>query len=165
MHLRRQEVRLSEGAVIVVVNFMMITAGIAVLWIAVAYRRRLREMEHRERLAMIERGLIPSPEADPAEFERRMGIGPRGESPSSVRFRTAGILMFGFGLALMLLITFTANVPRIGLGVGGAFAVLGAAFFLNSMLGGLHHQPAPSASSTSMPRTPDQREPPTNVAP
>ena len=33
---------------------------------------RVRELEIRERIAMIERGMVPPPEADPAGFERSL---------------------------------------------------------------------------------------------
>jgi FtsH-binding integral membrane protein len=158
---------LEQERAIVAIILTMITAAVGVLWMARVNRRQLREMEHRERLAMIERGLIPSPELDPAAFERRAGLRLRRESHSSVRFRTAGVLMFGFGLALMLLLSFAADVPDVGIGIGGAFAVIGAAFFVNSLLGGLHHhvESMPPSSSTQGPRPIDQREPPTHSAP
>ena len=41
-----------------------------------------------ERLAMIERGLVPSPERDPAAFEQRLM--PVRVSQKRSRFRTAG---------------------------------------------------------------------------
>ena len=35
-------------------------------------RARVRELEIRERIAMIERGLVPAPEVDPRGFDRAM---------------------------------------------------------------------------------------------
>ena len=55
---------------IVLGTTVLILAGVAVLWMAMANRRRIREMEHRERLAMIDRGLVPPPEVDPVRFEQ-----------------------------------------------------------------------------------------------
>ena len=113
-------------------------AGVATLWIAMHSRAKARELEHRERMAMIERGLAPAPEKDPAAFEQRlMPVA----SPRTVRTRSAGVILIGFGLALMVLITFTVGAPEIGIGVGGAFAVLGAAFVVNSLLPGAHPRP------------------------
>ena len=43
-------------------------------------RARVRELEVRERIAMIERGLVPPPEVDPRGFDRAM---------DSLRSRTA----------------------------------------------------------------------------
>jgi len=120
-----------ESDVILIVISMVIFAGVGVLWLAMASRRAFREMEHRERLAMIQRGLVPSPESDPLGFE--MHVEPfTGDALKAERWRTAGILIIGLGLALIVLLTFTARDFSIGLGVGGAFVVLGAAFLLSS---------------------------------
>jgi Domain of unknown function (DUF6249) len=120
-----------EEAVVVLVSVILL-AGVMVLWIAVQSRARLRELEHRERLAMIERGLSPPPERDPADFERRLM--PIRASQKTVRTRSAGVMLIGVGLALMILITFTGGGEQIGIGIGGAFAVLGAAFVVNAAL-------------------------------
>jgi hypothetical protein len=112
---------------------IVVLAGVSVLWMAMANRRRIREMEHRERLAMIDRGLVPPPELDPAGFEERAGMA-RIESPTAVRSRSAGVITMGLGLGMMVLLTFAAESPEIGVGIGGAFAVLGAAFFVNALL-------------------------------
>ena len=47
---------------------LSIVAGVALMIAAMHNRRKIREMEHRERLAMIERGVVPAPESDPAAF-------------------------------------------------------------------------------------------------
>lgn len=123
-----------EEEAIVFVFGMIIVAGVAMMIAAMTNRRRLREMEHRERLAMIERGLIPSPESDPRGFEAAGGFKPAVDSPAGVRYRTAGVMMIGFGLGLVILITFTASDLGMGIGIGGGWAVLGAASLLNYML-------------------------------
>jgi hypothetical protein len=142
---------------------LLILAGVAVLWMAMQSRRRIREMEHRERLAMIERGLIPPPELDPGLFEQRAGI-LRPETPASARSRSLGVIMIGIGLGLMLLISSAGEAPNIGVGVGGACALLGAAFLVNAKLSARQdvHQapPAPNRASSI-----DRREPPSNSVP
>src|SRR5688500_9716756 len=91
---------------------VLLMAGLAVMWMGIQSRRQLREMEHREKMAMIERGLMPSPELDPAAFEE--GMGRRTEaSASSVRSRTAGVMMIGIGFALAMLISFTGGRPAV----------------------------------------------------
>ncbi len=40
--------------------------------VATLSRARVRELEVRERIAMIERGLVPPPEVDPRGFDRAM---------------------------------------------------------------------------------------------
>lgn len=101
-------------------------------------RARVRELEIRERIALIERGLVPSPEADPTGFERAMARHERTVviRKGSARSRGAGIIVMGLGLALMVLIAFAGGEPGVGIGVGGALMVLGLAFFLNSLIAG-----------------------------
>ena len=107
-------------------------------------RARVRELEVRERIAMIERGLVPPPERDPQGFDQAMHTYDsyreryeddrwrrRRRSPS--RYRSAGITMLGVGFGFMVLLTFTAGEPGVGLGVGGFMVVLGLAFLLNSL--------------------------------
>ena len=45
---------------VVIVSALVFLSGLAVIWMAMQSRRQMREMEHRERLAMIERGLVPA---------------------------------------------------------------------------------------------------------
>ena len=155
---------MSGEEVTVFLMTLMILAGVAVLWMAMQSRRRIREMEHRERLAMIERGLIPPPELDPGLFERRSGLTPRLETQASARSRSFGVIMIGLGLGLMLLISFASGEPSMGFGLGGAVMVLGAAFYVNSILSArqeiYREQPEPKrASSINRP------EPPSNLTP
>lgn len=157
-----------EEEVVVFLMTLMILAGVAVLWMAMQSRRRIREMEHRERLAMIERGILPAPEVDPFAFEHSAGLTGRPASPDTVRWRTSGIVMLGLGLGMLMLITFAAGSPEVGLGIGGAFALLGAAFLVNAML--IARNEALTMRS-SLPAAPPARraappsEPPSNVGP
>src|SRR5436305_6817889 len=90
-------------------------------------KSRLRELEIRERIAMIERGLVPPPEVDPAGFERRLRrideIQRRMPRTSS-RHRRAGIIIMGVGFGLMVLISFAGDEPGSGIGVGGFLVIL-----------------------------------------
>lgn len=156
--LEEPTVRSEEATVLVIA--MVIFAGVGLMIAAMFNRRRYREMEHRERLAMIERGLIPSPERNPAGFESATGLAPAPDAGPGARYRTAGVLLIGFGLGLMLLMTFAAGEAGIGIGIGGAWAVLGAASLLNYSLVSRRepdYRQWPPAS-----RRP---EPPGNVAP
>lgn len=153
---------MDEAEATVFMMTLLILAGLAVLWMAMHSRRRIREMEHRERLAMIERGLMPAPELDPLGFERRLGTPGDAAPPSRAasRFRSMGVIMVGIGLGLMMLISFAAGQPQIGLGIGGAFSLLGAAFVVNSLLSGrLDSQPTPSSAYQGPLRT-ERKEPP-----
>lgn len=156
-----------EEEAIVLVLALVIVTGAALMMAAIVNRRKIREMDHRERLAMIERGLVPSPESDPARFEASMASAPVVESAVATRYRTAGVLLIGFGIGLWLLITFTAGEGAIGIGVGGAWAVLGAASLLNYSLlmkrSDARGTSVPPSWTPPPPRGP--HEPPGNTAP
>ena len=124
----------SDEMIVVIICAMGIMAGVAVIWMAMQSRRQIREMEHRERLAMIEKGIVPAPEADPGAFDRRFGAAPMTQSPGAVRARSGGVLMIALGLAFMFMLSFAAGEPGVGVGIGGAFALVGAGFFVNSLL-------------------------------
>jgi hypothetical protein len=103
--------------------------GLTAYWISA--RRTLRELEIKERVALIEKGLSPPPELLPTGSVDSVNLPPTRVD----RYRTAGILFVGLGLALMLLLGAAAGQPQIGVGVGGAIAVLGAALIANSVFG------------------------------
>jgi hypothetical protein len=103
---------------------------------AILSRTRIRELRIRERIAMIEKGLVPPPEVDPAGFDRAMGRYARSESygrREAGRHRRAGIILVGVGLGLMVLIGSTGDSIREGLRVGGFVAILGLAFLVSSL--------------------------------
>ena len=156
-----------DGELAVVMMSMIVLAGAALMIAAMMNRRKIREMAHRERIAMIERGLIPSPESDPAGFEAASGLRPARETSSAaIRFRTSGIILIGIGFGLMLLITFTAGQPAIGFGVGGAWAVLGGALLLNYFLMTRREQEGDTGMQGRWAPPPSRpREPPSNLTP
>jgi hypothetical protein len=82
---------------------------------------------------LIEKGLVPSPEADPAGFEAMLG--PRTLSTKAIRYRTGGVILTALGLAYTILIFFVVpDIRGIALGVGGFLTVLGIGSFVNGML-------------------------------
>src|SRR4030095_7328123 len=103
--------------------------------VATLSRARVRELEIRERSAMIEKGLVPPPEVDPHGFDRAMDrydrYSVRAGAPR--RHRSAGVTLMGVGFGLMVLIAFAGESPSSALGVGGFLVVIGLAFFLNSL--------------------------------
>ncbi|HEX2341453.1 MAG TPA: DUF6249 domain-containing protein [Vicinamibacterales bacterium] len=135
--------------VLMAVSFAMITGAVIVFIISAIQRGKLREMAHRERLAMIERGVAPPPEVDPGRFERALGQPAWDEEVAAraARYRRIGVIFMGLGAALWFIITFAGDAPEEGFGVGGAVVVLGAALYINSQLE-LKHAP-PRRSSTS----------------
>lgn len=114
---------------LLVIPMAVIIGGVVVIVAALRYRARLFELVHQERVAMIERGMVP-PDVNP------LTSGPRyatGEGQRSRSF-SLGIITVGFGFALMMLIGFAGQSPGEGIGVGGAIVILGAAFIARSLL-------------------------------
>jgi hypothetical protein len=120
-------------------------------------RARVRELEIRERIAMIEKGLVPPPEVDPRGFDTAMDRYERirrvrGQNRRSPRrHRSAGVTLMGVGFGLMVLIAFAGESPSSAVGVGGFLVVIGLAFFLNSLFD--HHLTEPIAGSPEPGRT------------
>jgi hypothetical protein len=117
---------------------IVVIGGVGLIWYAVSARQRMRELMIRERIALIEKGLAPPPEVNPARFEQVLGDRPftvhrYSFAARSARYRSAGIMVMGFGTALLLLLAVTAPFP-VAVGVGGGFIVLGAALFVNGMM-------------------------------
>jgi len=110
-------------------------------------RARVRELEVRERIAMIERGLVPPPEVDPRGFDRAMDRYERYRERSPGRHRRAGVTLMGVGFGLMVLIGFTANEASVAIGVGGFLVVIGIAFFINSLIDGGTYETRPGSQS------------------
>ena len=107
-----------------------IFAGVFVIFLAMRQRALIMEMQHRERMAMIERGQVPPPAVVPGVHGLR---GPAGAAASS-RAMSLGIIVVGMGLALMTIISVAADSPDVGIGVGGAIVILGAAFIVRSLV-------------------------------
>lgn len=153
-----------EGLVLMVVACAMVTGAVLVFVISAIQRGKYREMAHRERLAMIERGIAPPPEVDPARFERAMGQ-PAWDAEvvaRAARYRRVGVVIMGLGAALWFMITFAGDAPASGFGVGGAIVVLGAALYINSQLELKHAPPrrsTPTNAGTLEPKNPGTLEP------
>ena len=118
------------------VAIVAIVGGIIAAIVSTIAKGRVRELEIRERIAMIERGIVPPPEADPAGFERSLRSAESVQyRHSGHRHRTAGIVVMSVGFGLMLLIAFTSGEVNVGIGVGGFLVILGLGFFFVSLLG------------------------------
>ena len=129
---------MQEETIVLTVFVLILAAGLALLLMSMQNRRYIRELAHRERMAMIERGLVPAPEGDLVQFEPASPSGPvspatptprRGE-----RFRTVGVAMIGLGVGMAFIIGLTGGSPEVGLGVGGAWTALGLASLVNYFL-------------------------------
>ena len=152
---------MNEETAIMFSVLAFVAGGVTLIIASMNNRRRLKEMHHRERLAMIQGGLIPSPELDPAGFEAGAGL-TRAASGRGERYRTAGVAMIGLGLGLLVLIAGAFGEFGIGFGVGGAWVMLGSALLANYFL--MRGEPIREPEPWTPPR-PRGSEPPSNVAP
>jgi hypothetical protein len=141
-----------------IIPVVAIVSGCVVAIVATIARTQVRALEIRERIAMIERGLVPPPEVDPGGFDREMNRYDRRamrryERHGSFRHRRVGIIFMGVGFGLMMLIAVSGDSLRDGLGVGGFFVVLGLAFFITALF-----EPV-SASDAGSPPAPKSQSP------
>ena len=132
------------------------------MWVAIAaitgwalitlYRMHLagqaRDRLHRERLAMIEKGLVPPPESDPGQFERMMDWHPSSAgSPDRVsRSIRSGLLVIATGIGLVLMNYLQSGDVRRGLGIGAFLVVIGVAFLLNAVFEARAKQSQPQSA-------------------
>lgn len=77
--------------VAVFIPIIAVLGGCAIAVAAVVTAGKKKELEHRERLAALEKG-IPLPEAPPQPLKR----------PAYSGRRAAGLIIFGFGIALTI---------------------------------------------------------------
>jgi hypothetical protein len=105
--------------------------GVLIIFMGLKQRSLQLEMRHRERMAMIERGQIPLTESSgSASSARRLDA----TVARSSRSLSLGIIIVGLGLAMMTIIGIAGDSPEVGIGVGGAVAILGAAFIVRSLV-------------------------------
>ena len=117
-----------EPELVAVLFVFAMLSGVFIVYQGLRQRGQQLEMQHRERMAMIEKGQIPL--AEPSSV--RQYAAPAGIARSS-RSLSLGIIVVGLGLALMTIIGIAGDSPQIGVGVGGAIAVLGGAFIAHSV--------------------------------
>src|SRR2546430_11968964 len=128
-----------DDALFTVSPFLVPIIGILAIFafatIRTLLRARVRELEIRERIVMIEKGLVPPPEVDPRGFDTAMDRYDRirllraDGRRSPRRHRSAGVTLMGVGFGLMVLIAFAGESPSSAVGVGGFLVVIGLAFF------------------------------------
>lgn len=104
-------------------------AGVLVIFMAMRQRSQFVEMQHRERMAMIERGMTPS--SSPVAGRQLVVRHDRVPAPRSM---TLGIVVVAVGLGLMSIVSIAAGAPEVGVGIGSAIVIVGAAFIVNSLV-------------------------------
>ncbi len=142
----------------ILIPIVAIVGGILVAISSIISRSRIRQLQIRERIAMIEKGLVPPPETDPMGFDRAMDRMERrsGHYRGGRRHRRAGVTLIGLGLGLLILISFAWGEPGVAVGVGGFLAMLGLAFLVNSFF----ETPEPTTAQPPTSRPTDPPNPP-----
>ena len=125
------------------ISFMFVIGGVVLIMVALRYRLQVRELRHKERLAMIDKGMVPPP-----EVELNAGYGLKQRSLSF------GIVVIGMGVALIFVIGIAGGALGTGIGIGGAVAVLGVAFIIRSI-----YAPPPARSWPPAPGRPPEGPP------
>jgi hypothetical protein len=118
-------------------------AGVFVLFQAMRHRAEYLQMQHRERMAMIERGQVP---LDPP----RPPGAPLVTQTAGMRSITLGIIVIAVGLGMMSIISIAAATPSVGVGIGGAIVIVGVAFITSGMVR--------RSNAGSWPGPPDRRD-------
>ncbi|MGE0041798.1 MAG: DUF6249 domain-containing protein [Vicinamibacterales bacterium] len=135
-----------------VLPITLVVGGFAIVLLGIWKQTRIKELEHRERLALIERGLVPPSAPDPSPAAALLGR--HGATPRRARLLSGGIVVIGFGLALMMVIGFAGGAPDVAMGIGGAVVVLGASFVVNAIVTGRLEAPAAPPADPAPPVPP-----------
>lgn len=109
---------------------MVVLSGVFIVVMGLRQRSQQLEMQHRERMAMIERGIVPTAASEPGGRGHRAGV-PGGAGARSL---SLGIVVVAMGLGLMTLIGVAFGEAEVGVGVGGAIAILGSAFIVRALV-------------------------------
>lgn len=109
--------------VLVLIPALIVTGGVLIIMWGIRHATRLAELQHQERLAMIERGMTPPDDAGRDRLQRSYGF--------KMSF---GIMLSGLGLGLAMLIAFAGGAIDIGVGVGGAVLMVGLAFVVSAVV-------------------------------
>lgn len=147
----------SEDIVVMMMAMAVIFGAVVVFIMTTWQRGRLRELAHKERLALIERGVAPPPEVDPGRFEQAMGQRPWDAEVvgRAARYRRSGVLVMGLGAGLFFMIAFAGGEPGVAFGVGGALCVLGIALYANSALEMRNIPPRTASAESPASRRPE----------
>jgi hypothetical protein len=132
---------------------LVVLSGVFIVVMGLRQRTQQLEMQHRERMAMIERGLAPFDERRPPPGMGAVSAAGFRRGPTS-RTTPLGIVVVAVGLGLMSIVSIAGGSPEVGVGLGGAIVVVGAAFIAIGMLAR-----AQSSDVTPPPLPPEPRDP------
>lgn len=111
---------------------------LAALWLLRV--SRLRELKERQVLAMIEKGLTPPPEMVPLNIDGVV-LPARRRSVVADRFKSAGIIVVGLGLAVGIIVGIAGSQVRVGFGLGAGVVALGIAMIVNGLVSATDPEP------------------------
>lgn len=126
---------------------VVVFSGVFIVFQGLRQRSLQLEMRHKERLAMIERGLLPT------DVERRLSgpVASPARTAKPPRSLSVGIVFIAVGFGLMTLIGIAAEAPQAAIGWGGAIVIIGVAFIVISFVTG---RPEAAAGDTRFPDEP-----------
>jgi hypothetical protein len=109
--------------------------GVTIIVLGLRSQAHRNELRHQERMAMIERGMIPPPEMAgwaPPPAGGAVTFRDERVAKTSRSQMTFGIVLIGAGMAFMTIVGIAAQTPSVAIGIGGAFVVFGAALIVIS---------------------------------
>ena len=154
------------ATIVAIAPVAALIGGVIIAALAILGRGRLETQAHLERLAMIERGLTPP--ADERAFPGGLPFGSwndmratQREKDDPTRRRDNAVWFVGFGSAAALLFWVGFGDPDLGVGIGGAFWILGLTYFVSASCipPRVGHRPSPGPVGTTRPRPPDVHPP------
>ncbi|HYE87731.1 MAG TPA: DUF6249 domain-containing protein [Vicinamibacterales bacterium] len=111
---------------------IVVFAGVLIVLMGLRQRSQQLEMRHRERMAIIEKGLLP------ADVERFLPDGPAMPTTTprtpARRSLTFGIVLMAVGFGFMTVIGVAAGAPAVAIGLGSAVVIVGLAFIVISFV-------------------------------
>ena len=99
---------MSEETVIFSMFAILIAGGVVVIVSGMRHHGKVLEMAHRERLAMIERGLAPPPELSSSPYGP---LAQQRRAARSTRMLSGGIMTVGLGLGVAMVLGFASREP------------------------------------------------------
>jgi hypothetical protein len=128
------------------IPIVAIIGGFVLAGLGIYAQIRRREFEHRERLAMIEKGVVPPSGPPPpagtapgaaisttgAVFDDVRGL---GYEDRAARTRRGGFVLMAVGLGVGFMLWMTSRQWDDSIGIGGFLVILGAAIFASSFFG------------------------------
>jgi hypothetical protein len=111
--------------------------GVTIIVLGLRSQAHRNELRHQERMAMIERGIVPPPEMGgwaPPPAGGGVTFRDQRVAKTSRSQMTFGIVLIGAGFAFMAVIGIAAGTPSVAIGIGGAVVIFGAALIVISQV-------------------------------